>query len=51
MNTIVVWQYASMGGGEVIERHIFPDTDAFQAWLDSQETTVFLEIQPRDEVL
>lgn len=33
------------------ETHVFPDADAFVAWLDSQETTVSVEIQPREEVI
>jgi len=51
MTELVVHQYTNALDSELIETHIFPDADAFQAWLDSQETTVFLEFQPRDEVL
>lgn len=34
-----------------IDLHVFPDGDAFLAWLDSQEHTVYLTIQPREEVI
>ncbi len=46
LGPIVVFQY-----GDVIERHVFPDGDAFIAWIDSQETTVNIDVQPREEVL
>jgi len=35
----------------LIERHVFPESDAFMAWLDSQEVTVYLEVQPREELI
>jgi hypothetical protein len=34
----------------LIETHTFREDDAFLAWIDSQEVTVYLEIQPREEV-
>lgn len=46
LGPIVVFQY-----GDTIERHVFPDGDAFIAWIDSQETTINIDIQPRDESL
>lgn len=46
LGPIVVFQY-----GDTIERHVFPDGDAFIAWIDSQETTVNIDVQPREEVI
>ena len=51
LGQIVIHQYTNALDSELIETHVFPDGDAFQAWLDSQETTVFLEFQPREEAL
>jgi hypothetical protein len=51
LTPIVVSQYTNALDHELIETHTFPDADAFQAWLDSQDVTVFLEFQPRDEVV
>lgn len=48
---IVVSQYTNGLDHDLIQTHVFPSEDAFLAWLDSQEVTVYLEIQPRDEVI
>lgn len=51
LGPIVVHRYTNARDGAIIETLVFPDGDAFEAWLDSQETTVFLEFEPREEVL
>lgn len=49
LGPIVVGQYDSHD--DLIDNHVFPDGDAFQAWIDSQDVTVYLVVQPRDEVI
>lgn len=49
LSPIFVTQYDSHD--DLIDRHVFPDGDAFQAWIDSQDVTVYLMVQPRDEVV
>lgn len=51
MTTLVVHQYTNALDHELIETHVFPDGDALQAWLESQEVTVFLEFEPIEEVI
>ena len=48
---IVVHQFTNALDHVLIETHTFPDESALLAWLESQETTVFLEFQPVEEVL
>ena len=44
--TLIVHQFTNALDHELIETHRFPDEDAFLAWLDSQESTVFIEVVP-----
>lgn len=48
LTPIVIHQYID---AEQVETHVFPDGNAFQAWLDSQETNIFIEVEPRDEYI
>ena len=36
---------------DLIQTHVFPADDAFMAWIDSQEVTVYLQVEPREEFL
>lgn len=49
LGPIVVHEHDSHD--DLIETHTFPDGDAFIAWIDSQDLTMNLLIEPRDEFL
>jgi len=48
---IVVHQFSNALDRDLIETHTFQQEDQLLAWLESQEVTVFLEFEPREEVL
>lgn len=51
LGPIVVHQFTNALDRELIETHVFQQDDQLLAWLESQEVTVYLEFEPREELI
>jgi len=51
LGPIVVHQFTNALDRNLIETHIFTTENDFLEWLEAADTTLFLEFEPRDEVI